>query len=77
MHGAHLLVAPAHGLQRRVIVTQLYVAAYEFLLLIDDHVTTLVVLQIEREFGGRNNGEEKNFEEKNNAWFRDSLLELI
>lgn len=59
MHGAHLLVAPAHGLQRWVIVTQLYVAAQEVLLLIDDHVTALVGLQIEREFGRRRWREKK------------------
>lgn len=51
MHGAHLLVAPAHGLQRRVIVRQLYIAAHEVLLLIDDHETALVDLQMEREIG--------------------------
>lgn len=42
MHGAHLLVAPAHGLQRWVVITQLYTAAHEVLLLKDGHTTVLV-----------------------------------
>lgn len=71
-----MLVAPAHGLQRRVIVTQLYVAAHEVLLLIDDHVTTLVVLQIERVW--RKDMEKKEtLKRKTMHGFRDSLLELI
>lgn len=42
VHGAHLRHAPAHGLQRGVVVTQLSATAHEVLPLIDGHTAALV-----------------------------------
>lgn len=45
VHGAHLGPEPAHGLQGRVVVAQLGVAAHEVLPLKDHHATAVVRLQ--------------------------------
>lgn len=44
MHGSNLLVQPAHGLQGRVVVRQLKLAAHHVLQLVDGHAGLLVVL---------------------------------
>lgn len=49
MHGSNLIVHPAHGLQRRVVITQLKLTAQEVLHLVDGHAGLLVVLYKEGE----------------------------
>lgn len=44
VHGSNLIVHPAHGLQRRVVITQLELTAQHVLHLVDGHAGILVVL---------------------------------
>lgn len=44
VHGSNLLVHPAHGLQRGVVVRQLKLTAHHVLQLVDGHAGLLVVL---------------------------------
>lgn len=45
VHGSNLLVQPAHGLQRGVVVRQLKLAAHHVFQLVDGHAGLLVVLR--------------------------------
>lgn len=49
--GCHLLVAPAHGLQRGIVVTQLKLVTLEVLSLVEDDFAVIVVLQGDRAGG--------------------------
>lgn len=45
VHGSDLVVHPAHGLQRRVVIAQLELTAQHVLVLEDGHARILVVLR--------------------------------
>lgn len=45
VHGSNLVVHPAHGLQRRVVIAQLELTTQHVLVLEDDHARILVVLR--------------------------------
>lgn len=45
VHGANFRHHPAHGLQRRVVVTDVHAAAHEVLPFKDDHAAALVGLK--------------------------------
>lgn len=49
VHGSNLVVHPAHGLQRRVVITQLKLTTHHVLRLVDGHAGLLVVLYEEGE----------------------------
>lgn len=45
VHGSDLVVHPAHGLQRRVVIAQLELTTQHVLVLEDGHARILVVLR--------------------------------
>ena len=49
--GCHLLVAPAHGLQRGVVIAELKLVPLEVLRLVEDDFAVIVVLWRERAGG--------------------------
>lgn len=48
VHGAHLHTAPAHSLQRGVVITQLRTATQEVFLLVDHHAAALMSLRTQK-----------------------------
>lgn len=51
LHGSNLVVHPAHGLQRGIVITQLKLTTHHVLHLVDGHASLLVVLHGEEKGG--------------------------